>query len=111
MGNGDWLQGDREEASKRAAARLLSKLGTRLEQLDRFIQEVPDDDTHITEVRFKVRYSTVGDVLGVVKADTSKGKQIAFHSDDTVSEALVGIVNRLNNGTLVWKEDKPYEKE
>ncbi len=110
MGNGDWVQGDREDASKRAAGRLLTKLGTRLEQLDTFIQEVPDDDTHVTEVRFSVRYGTVGDILGVIKANTAKGKQIAFHSGDTVSEVLVGLVNRLNNGTLVWKEDKPYEE-
>lgn len=102
---------EREEASKRAAARLLTKLGTRVEQLDRWIQEVPDDYHHIIQVRFAIRYSTVGDVLAMVKATTDDGKEIAFHSDDTVSEAMTGLVNRLNNGTLKWREDTPYDQK
>lgn len=100
----------REEASKVAAKRLLTKLGSKVEQLDRFATEAPSGDYYITEVRFKVRYDTVGDVLGIIKIEGENGKQIAFHSDDTISEALGGMVNRLVNGTLKWKEDIPYDK-
>lgn len=100
----------KEEASLRAAARLLSKLGTRVEQLDHHIVDLAHDMPDITEIRFKIRYATVGDVLGVVKGVRDGKKLIAFHSDDTFGEVLVGLVNRMNNGTLKWKEDIPYEE-
>lgn len=102
------LQQDREDASRKAAKNLLMKLGARLEQLDRWVAETPDDAHYITEVRFKVRYGTVGDVLAMVKATGPAGKEIAFHSDDTITEALSGLVSRLANGSLKWREDKPY---
>lgn len=99
---------EREDSATKAAARLVAKLGARVEQLDRYIQDPPDNERFITEVRFKVRYGDVGDVLGVLKADTPDGKVIAFHSDDTVAEVLSGLVNRLNNGSIKWREDTPY---
>lgn len=97
-------------ASQKAANNLLRKLGARLEMLDRWVSDPPSGDLFIVEVRFMVRYSTVGDVLAVIKGVSGGEKVIAFHSDDTVTEALTGMVNRLNNGTLKWKEDKPYDK-
>lgn len=99
---------EKSDASQRAATRLLTKMGVRLELLDRFVVEAHQDDYYVTDIRFKVRYDTVGDVLGIVKSEGPHGKRIAFHSDDTISECLVGMVNRMNNSTLKWKEDIPY---
>lgn len=96
------------EASQRAAANLLSNLGVRVEQLDRLIMEGTDDATFITEVRFKMAGDEFEEVLGIVKTNGPHGKQIAFHYAPSLVEALSGIVNRLNNGTLKFKEDKPY---
>ena len=99
---------ERYEASRRAATNLLVKLGTRVEQLDRWATEGFSDHRYITEVRLRIRYDAQGEVLAVVKADGDDGKIITFSSADTVSEALASVVNRIGNGTARWHEDRPY---
>lgn len=101
---------EREEGSRRAAARMLTKLGLKVEMLDQLIAEPHDDMPDITEVRFRIRYATVGDVLALVKATEGDEKKIAFHVEDTFSQALVGLVNRMSNRSLKWREDKPYDE-
>jgi len=96
------------QASKRAAESLLNRLGVRLEQLDRFVDDPPDGETFITEVRFKVNAAWDGGVLMIVKATINGEKVIGFHGDDGLAETLAGGVNRLSNGSMKWKEDKPY---
>lgn len=98
------------EASERAAANMLKRIGVALEKLDRWVTEAPDDEHYIMGVAIKVRYDTVGDVLVVVKADSANGKKVGFHTADTVSEAIVGMVHRLDNGQFIWKEDVPYDQ-
>ncbi len=95
-------------ASLKAASRLLEKMGKRLEQLDRWVDDPPDSETFIVEVRFKVGGKYGEGVLAIIKVDGGQGKQIAFHGADSLGEALVGLVSRLENGSLKWKEDKPY---
>jgi hypothetical protein len=100
--------GRKHDASARAADNILRRSGTKLEQLGRLIEETPDDTHYITSITFKVQPEAFTAILGIVKADTGEGKVIAFHSDDTLGACLVGIVNRLVNGSLQWKEDVPY---
>lgn len=98
----------RHRTSIAAADRMMRRWGEALEHLDRHVMETPDEEHYITEVRLRVRYDDAGDVLAIVKADGPGGKGIAFHSDATPATALVGLVARLNNGSLKWREDKPY---
>ncbi len=100
---------EREEASKRAAARLIMKLGSALEKLDTWTLESPDDERYIVGINIKVRYDSVGDVLAVVRADTANGPVVAFHTGTDVSSVVLGLVNRLDNGSLKWREDTPWE--
>jgi len=95
-------------ASKRAAQRLLERYGKRLEQLDRWIEDPPDGETWITAITFKTASGYDGGVMGMIKATVGKDNRIAFHGAETLGECLTGIVGRLDNGTLKWKEDKPY---
>lgn len=106
----DEVAGEKYEASLRAADRLLKKLGAALERLDVWVGESPDDEHYITGVVVKVRYDSVGDVLIMVKADSAKGPVIAFHAADSMSASVLGLVNRLDNGQIQWKEDVPYEQ-
>ncbi len=97
------------DASLRAAERLLKQAGKRLEQLDRWIEDPPDGETFITEIRIKVGGGWDGGCLAILKKEGSAGRQIAFHGADTLMEAVTGLVSRLDNGSLKWKEDVGYE--
>jgi len=99
---------ERYDASRRAAARMMTKLGLKLEQLDRWIEDPPDGETFITELRFKMGGGWDGGILAIVKTDGGEGKRIGFHVGDTLADALVGMVNRLENGSIKWKEDTGY---
>lgn len=98
------------QASIRAADRLLARMGKRLEQLDRWADDPPDGETWITEVRFKTGSAFDEGVLAMIKVERGAEKLLAFHVADGLGEALVGLVSRLENGTLKWKEDKPYDE-
>ncbi len=101
---------ERFEASQRAADNYLKRLGASLERLDVWVSEAPDDEHFVTGFKVVVRYGTIGDVLIVVQADSADGGVVAFHTADLVSEAIKGVMNRLDNGTLKWKEDIPYDR-
>lgn len=106
----DLVAQEREDASKAAAGRLITRLGAALERLDVWVSEAPDDEKYVTGLNFRVRYDTEGDVLAVVKADTADGPIVGFHSAETVSAALLGLLARMDNGSLKWREDIPYAK-
>jgi hypothetical protein len=49
-------------------------------------------------------------VLLIVKAETPEGNIIAFHGGEDLASVVIGLVNRLDNGSIKWKEDKPYDE-
>lgn len=84
------------------------RAGDKLEKLSRRIQNTPDGEHFITSVTVKIRPEEYNNCMVLVKATTTAGKKIAFHSDDNLIAALVGLENRLANNSLEWREDKPY---
>ncbi len=110
MGTGDLVREAKEKKLLKSAENYVGRLGLAVISLDDNITDTPDGEHFVNEIRFKVRYDEQGDILVVVKAFGGPGKTIAFHSADTVAEGLLGLANRLTNGTLKWKEDKPYDE-
>lgn len=106
----DDVYGEREDASRRAATNMLTRVGTAIEQLDRWVIEAPDGEHHIHTIVLKVRFDDVGDILLLAKAEGGDGKCIAFQSGDSFSDVLKGFNNRLINGTVQWREDIPYDQ-
>ncbi len=99
----------RDRATKIAAANLLVKVGAKLEKLDRWIDDPPDGETYIQSIKFKVNAAWDGGILAIVLATRGGEKVKAFHSDDSLLETVAGLAGRLDNGSLKWTEDKPYE--
>lgn len=100
----------RETASRKAAANLLTRLGVRIEQLDRWIEDPPDGETFIQNIQFKVGGGHEDDILAVIRAVVGGEKKVAFHGADTLSECMMGFISRLANGSLTWKADIPYDE-
>lgn len=101
---------ERAEKRERAAQRMMIKLGVALERLDVMTTEGLSNETYITGINIKIRYDTHGDVIVVLKADSADGKLVGFNTADSPSSAVLGLVNRLDNGTLRWREDTPYNE-
>lgn len=85
-----------------------ARAGDKLESLSRRIQSTPDGEHYITAVVLKMRPDEYNQCMVLVKATTSDGDKIGFHSDDNLVAALVGLENRLANKSLEWREDRPY---
>jgi len=98
----------RTAASARAASRILEDVAMRLEQLSRFVDDPADGETYLTSLHFKVGGGWDDGVLVVVKATIGGEDKVGFHGDSTLIECVRGLANRLNNGSLKWREDVPY---
>lgn len=109
MGTGDNLREARNRRLLKQAEGLRERIGEAVLTIEDFVNDPRDANMHITEVRLTVRYGEVGDILVVVKRTDGDKKEIAFHSADTVSEAVSGLASRLRNGSLSWREDTPYD--
>lgn len=99
----------RTQVSLRAAERLLQRLATRVEQLSRYTEDPLDDITFITTITFRVGSSWNEGVLAIIKAERGDQAIVAFHSEASLDECIVGLTGRLINGSLKWREDTPYE--
>lgn len=111
MGTGDNVREAQEKRLLKAAEGYICRLGEAVMYIAKHIEDPPDSDTFIKEVRIKVRYGYEGDVLAIIKADRGKDKVVAFQSGDRLDEVVQGLANRLRNGDLKWREDKPYDAE
>lgn len=78
-------------------------------RLDRLMAEEMDDGLRITEIRLRAPREVGEDILATVKAVTVEGKRfVGFHGALSSAEAIRGAVERINNATLKWREDRPY---
>lgn len=60
------------------------------------------------EVRVKFPEPGEGEVLIILKAHTEEGNVVSFHGGTDFASAFTGMVERLRNGSLKWRGDKPY---
>ena len=109
MGTGDNARDVRERRLIKSAEGYRERLGECVMLLDEYVQGARGQGEYLTEIRFMVRYGDEGDILVVIKRESEGEKEIAFHSADTMAEAMSGALSRIGNGSLKWREDKPYE--
>ena len=60
----------------------------------------------ITGVRFRAPTQLGGEWLAVVSLLTTEGRFVGFHSDVSFVAAVRGVCNRINNGSMIWKDDQ-----
>lgn len=85
------------------------KLLYALWRLEKLMDIEYDGELRVTEIRVRSAREAGEDILVTIKAQTYDGKKfIGFHAAQSLPEALRGAVERLNNATLKWKEDKPF---
>lgn len=80
----------------------------RLDKLDRLLQRLDEEDLIIVGIRFRPPNGENTSWLAIITADGAEGSTVAFHDAPTYRECFVGMVNRLENRSLKWKENKPW---
>ena len=93
-------------ASARAVTEYWYDVGRALGDVDRY-----RDKDHLTapallELRIKCDPADEMGVLVIAKGLSEDGPVIAFHRDESVVQAIVGMARRLRNHTAKWREDE-----
>lgn len=84
------------------------KVGLSVADIERARDHQGDDRPEVVELRIKCDVADVEGVLVIIKGTHEHKEVVAFHRDDDVVNALRGVGNRLRNGSLKWREEKPY---
>lgn len=92
--------------SRAAYAKQMLRLGELVNTMEASIDNLWDDQIQVTSIRLSLSNETRSDVLVVIKATTEGEAILAFHSAETIPEAVTGLCNRLKNKSLKWKEDE-----
>ena len=96
-------------ASAAAFRQQLIRSGELLLRAERIFERCWDEDVFVRNVNIKLDGGGGGNYLAIVKAETPEGKIVAFHDAPTLLELVTGLLARLENKSLKWREDTPYE--
>jgi hypothetical protein len=92
-----------------AEDKLISQLGGTIVGADNTLRRQMEYDLDIQTITFKVSPAARSDVLVIVKGIWEGQKVVAFHNAPTFWEATKGVLDRIKNRSLKFKEDTPYE--
>ncbi len=87
------------------------KLGMQLARVGRIADSLFDEDVRITRLTVRFPKHEAGEFLVVVGMVTGDVKKVGFHGSYSFEEALRGCVARLENRTMVWRDDRYVDEE
>lgn len=93
-------------ASAQAYQRMLVRQGETLIRFEKVWDDYEQEACELTQLRVIFPGIVGGEYRVVLKATMNGEKFVAFHNAPTLLEALVGLVNRLENRSLKFKEDQ-----
>lgn len=95
-------------SSQAAYSRALLRQAETLLSFEELWDHLDSQGFTITQLRIKHPGVLGGEYQLIVKARSVEGDVVAFHNAGSLSELLVGFVNRLHNRTIKFREDRPY---
>jgi hypothetical protein len=95
------------DGASQKRAKALDRAKLCCEILDRACQGVTYGGVEVTSVKFNLAGYPTAESLAIVTGVDHDGTPIvAFHRAVSFGELFTGLVSRLANGTLKWKEDE-----
>jgi hypothetical protein len=70
------------------------------------LERLFEDDIEILGLSVRVPSGEGEEYFIVVRARVGNDKRVGFNSATTFVEALRGTLARIENGSMIWKEDK-----
>lgn len=96
----DGVKGDRKDVDQ-------ERLFRAVKRLDRQLFLSVSEDERPTGLKIRAPQHDTDDYLAVVtQVNSEGGYEVGFHGASSLSELLVGLSNRLDNGSVKWHEDK-----
>lgn len=96
-------------ASQLAFDKQMVARGIALGRVDTYLDAYAEDDIFVLGMSIRIPQDVGEDYLVTVRASTTEGAVVAFHSAASFDEVIVGLSNRLQNKSLRWKDDQ-YSK-
>ena len=93
-------------ASARAVQRIMVDIGEQMMRAEYLFGRYSEEYTELDWVRIKFPTEDGHEYLAIVKAFTEEGDQVAFHAAPTFHEVVIGLLKRLENRSIKWREDK-----
>jgi len=103
----------KEEATKYSNARYVQALVSMAELFNSFedvAEKMQDDNIMLHSVRVKLPEYGEEDYLVCIKAYEEGRAVVAFHGASSFSDVLMGVVQRMRNRSLKWKDDRYAKK-
>jgi nickel-dependent lactate racemase len=86
----------------------MRKVNTLARSWDIFERQL-DRDILVQFVNIKLATYEGGEHLVILKGVSGTTKVVAFHSAEDLLDALAGALARIENDTLKWREDTPWQ--
>lgn len=107
--------GSKEEhgTSRNAAIvfqRQIDKIGTSVFRFDKLHENLQDREGYIKRISILPSSPVRGDFLLVATAFYEGEHVVCFQQGFSLEEVLMGFLNRLQNGSLKWKDDEYANK-
>jgi len=93
-------------AEQHALDKRLHRNGFVVETAERIFDRYWDEGCEITKVTIRPPADADGEWLVVVAGTADGNKVVAFHRGMSFGEALIGMLNRLDNRSVKWNPDK-----
>lgn len=93
-------------ASAIAIQRALLKISEQLARAEDIYERLDENDLSIDSMSLRLPQYVSGDYLVTVRARKEGVAVVGFHGADSMAEVLRGVMARLENGSMQWKDDK-----
>jgi len=97
--------------SHAAYLRQMVRVAETLQDFERVSDGLWEEDVYISGISVRFPTDDRPEYLVVVRVDGAGGRLVGFHDAPTFLEALVGVVNRLKNRSMQFKEDKYAQRD
>lgn len=90
--------------------RMLHKIGAAIMRGNSYMEKNAEAGTYIRKISLASPWEKSGEWFVVITKYEEGMPLVAFHSADTLQQAVVGLLNRLRNGSLKWRTDEYGDK-
>jgi len=92
--------------SQRLFDRQMIRAASQMVHAERAFERLDEEDVVVSRVVIRLPVGDGAEYLAVLNAEAPTGKLVAFHRAGTFMECIVGVCERLVNGSLKWTPDK-----
>lgn len=93
-------------AAQVAFDKQMAMMGQKIARFEEMCERYDDNDVFLRNMTVRFPDMMNSEYMIVIRCETPAGKMVAFQGGATLTEALTGLLNRMGNGSLEFKEDK-----